>query len=90
MKFYVKEHEGVIAICDEDVLGKKFGDFFVSERFHEGELVGLNEVKKILKEEVPFNLVGNEIIKIAISVGLLDEKSVVDVGGVKHGQIYYL
>jgi len=90
MKFYVKEHEGVIAICDSDILGKKFGGFVVSKIFYEGELVGLKAVKKILEEKVPFNLVGNEIIQIAISVGLLDEKSVVDVGGVKHGQVYYL
>ncbi len=90
MKFYVKIHEGVIAICDEEVVGKSFGDFIVSERFYKGELVEVDEVKEVLKEEVSFNLVGNEIIKIAISVGLLDKKSVIDVGGVKHGQVYYL
>ena len=90
MKFYVKRHEGVIAICDEEVVGKSFSDFIVSERFYKGELVEVDEVKEVLKEEVSFNLVGNEIIKIAISVGLLDKKSVIDVGGVKHGQVYYL
>tara|TARA_Y100000310_G_scaffold345251_1_gene463128 strand:- start:4570 stop:4839 length:270 start_codon:yes stop_codon:yes gene_type:complete len=89
MKFYVKLHEGVVAICDEDIVGKTFGDFKVSEAFYKGELVGLEEVKKILKEEGNFNLVGEEIVKVAVELGVLDEKSVVDVG-VKHGQIYYL
>jgi len=89
MKFYVKLHEGVIAICDEGVVGKTFGDFKVNEMFYKGELVSLEEVKKVLKEEGNFNLVGSEIVKVAIGLGVLDKKSVVDVG-VKHGQIYCL
>lgn len=89
MKFYVKVHEGVIAICDAEIVGKKFGSFDVSERFYKGELVELEEVKKILKEEGNFNLVGEHIVQVAVDLGVLEKKSVVDVG-VKHGQIYYL
>ena len=74
----------VVAICDEELLGKKFEQenlqLDVKESFYKGEKKSPEEVKKIMKamklEEATFNFVGEKTIKIAIETGLITQKNV--------------
>ena len=95
MEFFVKVHKtgkvGLVAICDEDVLGKTFeeGDLWlkVDEHFYSGELVDLDRVFKFFNEFSNFNLAGNEVVKLAVDKGIVSEENVLHIGGVSHACI---
>lgn len=91
--FYVKYHkENVIAICDEELIGKHFEEgrlvLDVSESFYKGELKNKDEIRLILKNDKNFNLVGKEIIKIAVKEKVVDKNAILVIGGVLHAQVY--
>ena len=85
-------HDGVVALCDADLLGKEFeeGKMFlqVTKRFYGGNKVSLKEVKEILHDARSLNLVGQKIIGIALKEGFIIEKDVLIIQGVPHVQIY--
>ncbi len=89
---YVKIHKNVIAMCDEDLIGKKFEDdhrqIDVSERFYKGELVDEKKVIELLEKGTNLNLFGNNVVDIAIKSGIVKEEEVIEIQGVKHVQIY--
>ena len=60
----------------------------VSERFYKGEEKTREEIVKILKEENNVNMIGKEIIKIALEEGFINEEEVIKVQGVPHAQMY--
>ncbi|MBT3324182.1 DUF424 family protein [archaeon] len=88
----VKYHEKVVAIADSDLIGKNFEEndivLDVSERFYKGEEKTREEIVKILKEENNVNMIGKEIIKIALEEGFINEEEVIKVQGVPHAQMY--
>lgn len=97
---YVKKHvyeNGVIlAMCDQEVLGKKLVDdekkivLYVDPSFYMGELIMLEDALELLREAVNANLVGNNIVEAAIEKGLVHREAVLVIGGVKHAQIIML
>jgi len=92
MKYYAKDYEGFVAVCDSDILGKKFEEeecvLDVSEKFFKGELINEDDIKLLFMEELNFILFGNNIVKIAEEMGLVLEKEVKEIKGVKHAQVY--
>ena len=92
--FFVKIHRklgrGVIAICDEDLLGKKLedGDLFfdVNKDFYEGEKITEEQVKELLIQVDNFNLIGKEIISIALEIGVIEKENIIKIKGVPHAQ----
>ncbi|MFC1704779.1 DUF424 domain-containing protein [Nanoarchaeota archaeon] len=91
----VKEHktpEGkkLVAICDSDLLGKKFEQgnlqLDLTSGFYKGKEMGAEEVKEILKDCYIVNVVGDESIAFLVSLGIIDKKHVLKVGGVPHAQ----
>jgi uncharacterized protein len=92
---YVKKHESgdriIFAICDEDLVGKKFseGDLMldVSEQFYKGEKKTNAEVKEILASAFNINLVGKKTIDFALKLGILNKDSIIFIDGVPHAQI---
>ena len=45
------------------------------------------EVKKIFMEEDNINIAGNKVVDLAIKSGIISEKNVIKIQGVKHAQI---
>jgi uncharacterized protein len=92
---YVKKHESkdriVFAVCDEDLIGKKFqeGDLVldVSERFYKGEKKTNEEIKEIFMNSSNINLVGKKTINFALKLGILNKDSIITVDGIPHAQI---
>lgn len=89
MKFWVKIHGPVLAVCDEDILGKVFeeGDIYfeVKESFYKGELVDIHELKSLLMNMRNINIIGNNAIKVADSLGFVSRT--MEICGVKHAII---
>ncbi|MCX8196848.1 MAG: DUF424 family protein [Candidatus Micrarchaeota archaeon] len=94
---YMKIHEpgGVVAICDEELIGKVFSDgkrkldLAAYKDFYIGKKVGLKEAVEALKSAQSANLVGSQAIQAARKAGL-DVSGAVLIGGVLHLQVYRL
>ena len=81
--------EFIVAVCDEELLGKKINDFIkISEHFYKGELVEAHEVAKMLRKATTANIFGNKAVKAAVECGLVDEEDVKEIAGVKYVLIF--
>lgn len=88
MKILIKIHRSyrnVVAVCDEDLVGKKFEDekrqldikegFFKGEEYNEKEAVEF--IRRHLGEDSTFNIVGKNSLKVAMEAGLISEDNVI-------------
>ena len=80
----IKTYRDIVAVCDTELLGKKFekGKFQldVKENFFRGEEMNEDEVidllcKKAL-EDSTFNIIGRKAITSAIKAGIISEEDV--------------
>ncbi len=90
VRMHIHGNERILAACDEDILGMTFeGDgarITVSETFYKGESVTPETFVERMKSVTILNLVGEEVIAVAISQGMVSEECVIEIGGVKHAQ----
>ncbi len=81
----------VVAISDEDLLGKTFRDgnkkIEIKPDFYGNNLVSIEKGLKELENATIGNLVGRYIITYAIKAGFVHKDSVIWIGGVPHAQI---
>ena len=62
----------------------------VSEIFYKGEAVGRDALVDRMKSVSIMNLVGDEVVTIAIEEGYASEDNVIEIDGVKHVQVVLL
>ena len=80
----------VIAICDSEIIGKKFDEgkrqLDVRENFYKGEEVNKERLLEIIKmqsvEDASFNIVGKESIQIALEAGIINKEGVHKIKGI--------
>ncbi len=95
LKTYYAYGDYIVAACDEELLGKEFREgeirLFVSPNFYGGELVDEERVREELNRATVGNLVGKNVIRIALEMGLVDEGGIKYINGVPHAQfvIYF-
>ncbi len=95
MKFYIKVYKDgddlLVACCDEDIKGKTFeeGDLIldVMESFYCDEFLEASEVCPLLQKASIINIVGEEVVKLAVREGIIEEGSILRVKGVPHAQM---
>ncbi len=86
----VKIYKGtryVVAICDSDLIGKKFEQgklqLDLTGKFFKGEEKTPEEVKEIIKnmkrEDACFNIVGSESGKIAKELGIVKDNGIIKI-----------
>ena len=86
----IKSYRDVVAICDSEILGKRFeeGQFQLDlkESFYGGEKKSEEEVIAIMKEmsaeDATFNIVGQKTIKTALKAGIIDKSSIGKIQGI--------
>ena len=91
---YIKVREThehtVVALCDEDLLGKTLVKgavkFKVSEEFYGGNLVDVEECVTQLKRATIANMVGKDTVQAAIDAGFVHKNAVVYIDGHPHAQ----
>ncbi len=94
--YYTKIHRRggstVLAVCDSDSHNKTFEDgdirLFVDPSFYGKKETGEEELLELLKDVNIINLAGKGCVDLAISEGHVDAKSVIDIGGCLHAQVY--
>jgi hypothetical protein len=80
----IRSYRDVVAICDSELLGKKFeeGKFQldVKETFYGKEKVSEDEAVKIMqkmqKEDATFNIVGKNSVNAALNAGIIEEDNI--------------
>ncbi len=70
VKVHSREHKKVIAICDENLIGKTFEErdkqLKISKRFYKGNIKGEEEVLDLIKTGDNLNIVGEKSVKLAL------------------------
>jgi len=90
---YIKLHKSyrtVVAICDSDLIGKRFEEgtkqLDIRENFYKGEEVNSEKAVKMLQNQAnrdaTFNIVGKESINKAIEAGIITKNNVSKIQGI--------
>jgi len=91
IKIYRQGNDTLIGACDEKLIGKKFteGKFQikVSKEFYDGKRIKVEVLKKYLEKATIANLVGEETVRCAIELGLIDPECVIRIKGIPHAQM---
>ena len=93
----VKEHRHpdgrrVLAVCDKDILGKKFEEndlqIDLTGEFYKGEEVSEAQFTEIVKGAYTANFVGKGAIELGIKKGIIKKENIVIISGVPHAQAF--
>jgi len=81
----------MVAVCDADILGKKFSDgkrkLNIEENFYKGTLGTLEDGIQAMNGATIVNVLGEKIVTKMIDDGIISEHSVIRICGVPHAQI---
>ena len=85
-----QSYRNVIAICDSNLLGKKFEEgklqLDLTGEFYKGEEKTDEEIFRIMQEasteDATFNIVGEKAVKLALKAGIVSEEGVGKVQGI--------
>jgi uncharacterized protein len=85
-----KSYRDVVAICDSELLGKKFEEsgkqidltsgFFNGEEMSEEQAFSIIEDQR--REDATFNLVGEKAVSLALKAGIIGEEGIIKIQGV--------
>jgi hypothetical protein len=80
----------LVTACDPEILGERFESgevsLEVSEEFYGGDTVEPPAVVDALRRASVANLVGTDVVELAIEEGFVDEDRVLEVGSTLHAQ----
>ncbi len=96
MRFWIKIHEKfgnkIVAICDEELIGKEFEfngiKIKIKEEFYKGILVESSEIEKYLKDFNSLNAFGKNIVEELIKRKIINEKNIIKIGNEKHAIVF--
>ena len=81
----------LLAICDEELLGKTLREgkivFKISEDFYKGKKISVDQAVSMIENSTIINLIGNECVKKAIENGYVHPGAVLKIEGISHAQI---
>ena len=86
----MRSQRDIVAICDSDLIGKKFEEgklqievkenFFLGEELDEEKVIEL--MRKMRMEDATFDIVGENSVNAALKSGIIDEKGIVRIQGI--------
>ncbi len=99
MEFSMLIHEKgtqneIIAACDSELIGMTISDeekeieFTVSPEFYGNEKLKWEDIREKIINGRNVNIIGNEIIDMAVKDGIINPSNTIEINGVKHAQIY--
>lgn len=88
----IKSYRNIVAICDAELIGKKFEEekfqLDVKESFFKGELTKEEDALKIIKdmrlEDATFNIIGERSVSLAIQSGIIKQEEVGKIAGIPY------
>ncbi len=90
MRMWKIGDEVVLAACDSSLLGKRYeeGEFHieVKREFYLDKYVNEKIFRNALRIATVINLVGENVIEIAIDEGIVDRDNIIRIQGIPHAQ----
>lgn len=85
-----KAYRTVVAVCDSEIIGKKFEEGIkqldVRENFYKGEDKSEPELIEMIKdlamEDATFNIVGKNSVSCALKAGIISQEGIKTVQGI--------
>jgi len=80
----IKSYRDIVAVCDDELLGKKFEEgklqLDVKESFFKGKESSREEVLDIMRdmklEDSTFNIIGEKSVQIALETGIITKEGI--------------
>ncbi len=88
-KLFNTKYDLVIAICDNELIGKKIGSkpkVKVSKNFYGGRLIDENFALKVMGKATIGNLIGKRIVALAKKSGFITKENIILIDGIPHAQ----
>lgn len=80
----IRAYRDIVAICDSDLIGKKFeddkfqldlkGEFFKGEETAEEKVIEV--MQNMSKEDSTFNIIGEKSVNTALKAGIISKKGI--------------
>lgn len=90
LKNYIQGKERLLAACDEEVLGRRLREgriqLEVRPDFYDGLRGDADDVERYLRTSTVANLVGQNVVDLAIRLGFVAPENVLTIEGVPHAQ----
>jgi len=81
----------ILAVCDKDILGKKFVDndlqLDLSSNFYKGKEMSEDEIKNLFRAAYIINIAGKKSVALALKEGLINENKILFIKNIPHAQI---
>jgi len=91
MKKYDTEQHVIVAVCDRNIIGKKFREgelvLKLDECFYKGDEVSEKEVKEALLSATIANIAGEKAVACAVDCGCIDPETVIFIESIPHAQM---
>jgi hypothetical protein len=86
----IKSYRDIVAVCDKDLIGKKFEEGIfqldVKESFFKGRESSKEEASEIMRdmkmEDSTFNIVGEKSIQTALEIGIVTKEGIGKIAGI--------
>ena len=92
VKVHIYKQATIVAICDEDLIGKTIEDkdkrIEVSERFYKGKKRSPKQVLEIMKHSENLNLIGKKTVDLALKNHIIEKEGIIKIKNVPHAQMY--
>lgn len=93
-KIFRTRYDVVVAICDENLLGKdvkwKKLKIKISKGFYGEKLIDENLAVKVMRRATIGNLFGKDIVSVAEKNGFITKENIILIDGVPHAQFVKL
>ena len=91
MKKYEVDGKVIVAVCDKNIIGKKFKEgnlvLKLDESFYKGCEASEDEIKEALVCASIANIAGERSIACAVGCGCVDPDTVIYIDGIPHAQM---
>ncbi|MBI2667582.1 DUF424 family protein [Candidatus Woesearchaeota archaeon] len=92
VKIHKSQDRDIAAVCDEDLINKKFEDknfrLDVSEEFYKGKKMNEDEALDVMKKAEILNIVGKKSINLALKNGIIIKEHIIKIKGIPHAQLF--
>lgn len=93
----IKAYRDVVAVCDSELLGKKFEEgrfqLDVKENFYKGKETSEAEVSEIMErfseKDATFNIVGEKAIMLGLKAGIIAKEEVSEIKGIPFALVLF-
>ena len=89
-KHRTRDGKLILAICDDDLPGKRFADkdfqIDLTGDFYKGRKESEEEIKKTIDDAYIINAVGENCIEFLLRLNLVDRKNIIRIAGVPHAE----